>query len=850
VTIIYGSDRGGGEHLSTKMIKYCHDLASDLYKGQNLVMDAELNNLWLFAKYYWSKTTVPDNTKYRFDGKEYGKGRLVLAVIKSMIMQDDLTIDALNERLASIPFNGDIVIGLSGYKDRLERSEDTKNRYFVNDLLTDKNDSAIYVSNQWGLKNIDGFVILARSVGMNIDIIADETSELMAYFALYSADLRSDWIADYRQRCDEFKAYKSSDYSDEKFLETYWRSSNNRISNVMPGGLSNSEFELLKPELPEISKKIAANPSSDTHDEVMAWAKEAKRQGKFITVKRGVINRFFCACTPQALSTVLNYGHLRNFAEVWNERGYGADVTISDNWVELNSNIVQAIKMRGLETEETFSFNTFVYRLKEYLTGELADPVRENTKPVPPMPKPPGKPKFGIDASCALNQILYGPPGTGKTYTTIEHAVKIADPNFYKTLADSSSTTIEQRSSLKARFDELLKIGQIAFTTFHQNFSYEDFVEGLKAESDGGQISYSVEDGIFKEICEKADPVLQAGGLEDAITDLKEKCSDESIKLQTQTGKVFSLSYRGGKTFRCMPEASNADRDLPANIDHVRKVTRGEIPENLYCSSYVKSIAKYLSESYSIELGGAIAQPEAIPHVLIIDEINRGNIAKIFGELITLLEPGKRKGQAEELTLTLPYSKDHFSVPVNLHVIGTMNTANTSLAKVDIALRRRFEFLEMMPKPELLEGLSVEGVDVSRLLEAINQRIELLYDRDHCIGHSYFMGLSNGASLSNLAAIFEKQVIPLLEEYFFDDWSLIHRVLGDHLKGSNQPKFIVKKYSDSDMRRLMGPDWQSDAGLNTGWMLNRDALISASAYQGIYAPVSKPDISIADEPAA
>ncbi|WP_281189368.1 McrB family protein [Vibrio diabolicus] len=176
-------------------------------------------------------------------------------------------------------------------------------------------------------------------------------------------------------------------------------------------------------------------------------------------------------------------------------------------------------------------------------------------------------------------------------------------------------------------------------------------------------------------------------------------------------------------------------------------------------------------------------------YVLVIDEINRGNISKIFGELITLIEPSKRKGEKEALELTLPHSGEAFSVPNNLHIIGTMNTADRSLAMMDTALRRRFDFIEMMPKPELLACEPVNGVDLQRLLEVLNQRIEILYDREHTLGHAFFMPVKELAlagkqeqAFEELVLVFKNKVIPLLEEYFFEDWSKIRLVLADNQK--------------------------------------------------------------------
>jgi 5-methylcytosine-specific restriction protein B len=249
-------------------------------------------------------------------------------------------------------------------------------------------------------------------------------------------------------------------------------------------------------------------------------------------------------------------------------------------------------------------------------------------------------------------------------------------------------------------------------------------------------------------------------------------------------------------------------------------------------------LEKYIVNGYQnilppiLEAIGGSATPRQRPQrrVLIIDEINRGNISKIFGELITLIEPSKRAGASEALTAILPYSKQPFSLPSGLHIIGTMNTADRSLATIDIALRRRFVFEEVEPDVSSLEGIEVVGVDVAKLLEVMNARIERLLDRDHRIGHAYFLGLTASDDIGQLRGVFVTQVIPLLQEYFFDDWQRVRLVLNDHRKAEQADRFIVER--SESVEQLFGP---GDLGVPTSraWQINPEALDRPSAYRAI-----------------
>jgi 5-methylcytosine-specific restriction protein B len=621
----------------------------------------------------------------------------------------------------------------------------------------------------------------------------------------------------------------------------------------------------------------------------------------------------------------------------------------------------------------------------------------------------------GLHTMLPLNTILYGPPGTGKTYNTLNKALQILDPDFYAENANN-------RTLLKQRFDDLKERGRIGFVTFHQSFSYEDFVEGLKASADdAGRVSYQVEDGIFKRMCESASAkityqqpapidltgrrvwkmslgntlgedayiyddciqdnvirlgyghglnfegcnkqteikqVHQAAGVAVTDTDYSVKVTNYFIN-SMNIGDLVVISA-GNHKFRAIGEITgnyvfDADREdwykqtravrwlrtyspslpvdqlmdkvfsqqtlyrlgdvslKPARLiellgasptgiksppfkagdqfnnyriksassellrvqkpnesvvcfdmemlnelaglvesnrisveDIKQKNVFAKVPEstlerntvNGYCNIIPRFIERIITTTHA-----EVAAPKKTVNdarVLIIDEINRGNIANIFGELITLIEESKRDGQPESLAVTLPYSKESFTVPNNLYLIGTMNTADRSLIHMDTALRRRFEFEAMMPREALLEGLLIAGeIDVAKMLRAINDRISVLYDREHTLGHSFFLPLMalKPARIEDLANIFSRQVLPLLEEYFFEDWSKIRQVLGDDRKPL-EAQLITPAFTQKKLEELFGKEAQLN-GAEGLYQRNQDALLNPNAYKGIYSSVAQ-----------
>ncbi len=417
-----------------------------------------------------------------------------------------------------------------------------------------------------------------------------------------------------------------------------------------------------------------------------------------------------------------------------------------------------------------------------------------------------------------LNRILFGAAGTGKTFHSINHALSILENKPLEVLEQ------EDRTALKVRFDQYKEQGQIKFVTFHQSFSYEDFVEGIRAETnDVGKLTYDVKPGVFKEICDIAfNQNLPHSNIDEVITNFCNEIAEQPLQLKTKTGLTYQITYEGGKTLKCFLLESVNKGTYSLSLDTIKKLLNGVRLETYGMPSYIKPIVSLLSDK--IKFSEEKQDIEHNPYILIIDEINRGNISRIFGELITLIEDTKRQGAEEALSVTLPYSKEEFSVPSNVYIIGTMNSSDRSLTGLDIALRRRFTFIEMPPKPELLNEIEVKGVNIGELLKVINQRIEVLLDRDHCIGHANFMNLKKQPTLENLTLIFKQKIIPQLQEYFFDDWSKINMVL--NANGMLKPKAIE--------RSVLFPNVESDSDAffeeQKTWQLNDTAFDSIASF--------------------
>lgn len=445
-----------------------------------------------------------------------------------------------------------------------------------------------------------------------------------------------------------------------------------------------------------------------------------------------------------------------------------------------------------------------------------------------------------VEKGIIRNVILYGPPGTGKTFLAKRWAMAILDGESVEDLesmdAESRNTLIDEYDN--DRFQEHCRNGNIEIVTFHQSYSYENFIEGimptLENESEQSGLSYQLSNGVFKQFCTSTaistgdtmisnDARIWKVSLESTgKNDTRDDClinnhirigydegalgvpEKDDYRGKTVLNAFMNKMKVGDVVFSCFSEST---------IDAIGMVTgdyRWEPSYGRYCRVRDVEWIRRFDEPFDIrryndgypmtlstvyELSRITTQDvqeildsgrknvsSSRRKVFIIDEINRGNAA-IFGETLTLIEESKRKGGKDATSVMLPYSKTRFEIPSDVYIIGTMNTADRSLITLDAALRRRFDFQECTTDYDCLSD-DIEGVDLKRLLKTINERICVCLDRDHEMGHADLMGVE---SVMDLARVFNRKLIPQLQDYFFDDYGMISKVLST---GSDSSEFV------------------------------------------------------------
>jgi len=578
-------------------------------------------------------------------------------------------------------------------------------------------------------------------------------ASLREQFEQYEKNRDESWrheYEDYNDALSDIAAFQFGNPLAPKLVKEIWTGPwfcPNMISK--PARLKEEHFKQIADMLTKITEEIIKDQSPEVAARAWETLERAKLEKKISWIPWALTKRLMYAAAPQfytSIASLISYDSL--VKKLKQEYDLNINITKTTAWLQNPPHIRRYLiwlandrAMReALKTElapqenDPFLLNKFI--------ESLVPPPRKKSRPSKPQHYDPGPgeetnetekfpfqnfqdfPEIQDIPGWVRNIILYGPPGTGKTYM----ARKLLDKYFAK-----SNKSI----------------------TFHQSYSYEEFVEGIRpdlpAKEDGGKKQTGGKQGETKE-AEKLCYILRDGIF-------KEICDD----------------------------------------------------------------AKALKDS---------------EYALLIDEINRGNISKIFGELITLIEESKREGKEEGKPVELPYSREEFIVPGNLYIIGTMNTADRSLAHIDTALRRRFIFVRMDPNYDLLKDnlkdKKVDGVNLRLLLETINGRIEFLYDQEHVIGHTFLLEVDDMKSLS---FAFRKKILPLLEEYFFDDWKKISWVLGDNLKKDKNLHFLRQKENSG---ALFGTDQEDDGPerLAPRWEYNQETLNNPKAYIATYDPSS------------
>lgn len=462
-----------------------------------------------------------------------------------------------------------------------------------------------------------------------------------------------------------------------------------------------------------------------------------------------------------------------------------------------------------------------------------------------------------------FNRIYYGPPGTGKTFRLMQLLKN------YEQKAETATTEQQQQQFVnekimgltwwQAIFSAIYELGGQAKVSQLLN---HPFVKAVSERSSSSNHRSAVWANLQIHTIEDSETVKYKSRIAPAIFD---KAHDSTWLLAGDWQEACSDLVELVDDYKKIVDG----RESQASLKAIKRYKFVTFHQSYGYEEFVEGLRPVLSndqEDGSVEyeirpgvfkmLCNEARQNPTQRYAMVIDEINRGNISKIFGELITLIEPDKRQGQSSGITVKLPYSGDEFSVPANIDIIGTMNTADRSLALLDTALRRRFEFFPLLPDTRIekaaddefsapLAGLIVKteqgNIDIRLMLERINDRIEVLYDRDHYIGHAYFLALKEEKDdeerFNLLTYIFRTKIIPLLEEYFFEDWHKVRLVLADHQKPDGT-RFIEQTDVQEDLQELFG-NYDIDLySVKPRYKLNEDAFKSPEAYIGIYSNIS------------
>lgn len=583
----------------------------------------------------------------------------------------------------------------------------------------------------------------------------------------------------------------------DDLVKRLWYERDNGIASIRQGVPSLAEYQQSLPLLRDLTERIRQHPDEATYQYVGDALQQAKETGLLKRMYWSLRNRVFAAFSPETCTSTVDENAFNKAAEFLNKQ-FLLGLALTGNWLQKNHELKQALHARS-PNSDPYYVNMAIWHLYELLrerdNEQKQEKVSDNTSTanselieIKPLPHSP------------TNVIFFGPPGTGKTFTLqqkMREYTSHAAPADRDAWLDSRLELLNWMQLITLVLLDLGKRAKVRQITEHQWFQRKALLNGRS--SNFSQTAWAT---LQSFTISGSTTVAYKGRREPAIFD--KTADSEWFLVESQLEQVDELLSLYAELKRG-----------PKSAEAIQRFAVVTFHQSYGYEEFIEGIRARSDEngniSYPIEPGifmrlcqRANADP-AHRYAIFIDEINRGNISKIFGELISLIEVDKRAGMSNAMSLQLSYSGDHFSVPANVDIIGAMNTADRSLALMDTALRRRFYFVEMMPDLSLLSGTKVKGIELESLLEKLNSRIEALYDREHTLGHAFFMPVKNAldagdeeAAFKQLKIAFQKKIIPLLQEYFFDDWNKIRLVLADNQKQDDSLQFVIEKTDDLD----------------------------------------------------
>ncbi|HFO9833240.1 TPA: AAA family ATPase [Escherichia coli] len=577
----------------------------------------------------------------------------------------------------------------------------------------------------------------------------------------------------------------------DDLVKRLWYERDNGIASIRQGVPSLAEYQQSLPLLRELTERVRQQPNEATYQYVGSALQQAKEIGQLKRMYWSLRNRVFAAFSPENYTSTVDENAFNKAAEFLNQR-FHLGLVLTGNWLQKNYELKQAIHAQSPDTDPYY-VNMAIWHIYELLRERDNEQKQEKVASSEPI-------ENKTIPHSPTNVIFFGPPGTGKTFTLqqkMKEYTSHAVPADREAWLDSRLESLNWMQVITLVLLDLGKLAKVRQIIEHIWFRRKALLNGRN-----GNLSNTAREA------------LQAYTIPESLTVNYKNRREPAVFDKTGNSEWFLVDSQLEQVEDLLALHAELKRG-PKSAEAIQRFAVVTFHQSYGYEEFIEGMRARSDESgnisYPIEPGifmrlcqRANADP-AHRYAIFIDEINRGNISKIFGELISLIEVDKRAGMPDAMSLQLSYSGEHFSVPANVDIIGAMNTADRSLALLDTALRRRFDFVEMMPDLSLLSGAKVKGIELESLLEKLNSRIEALYDREHTLGHAFFMPVKNAldtgdeeTAFKQLKIAFQKKIIPLLQEYFFDDWNKIRLVLADNQKQDDNQQFVIEKTDDLD----------------------------------------------------